>query len=104
MKNASATNGVFALVLGLLGFLYLTCVAIVFCAQVNVVRVEHLYPRALLTPFTDNVDLTAGDRRAYAGQATAQTAKGFETVDVGFHPPVRAASDGDPEPGGPRRA
>ncbi|MDQ2722302.1 MAG: YihY/virulence factor BrkB family protein [Actinomycetota bacterium] len=86
VARASIINGVFALVLGLLAFLYLAAVAIVFCVEVNVVRVDTLYPRALLTPFTDNVDLTAGDRRAYSTQAEAQRSKGFEQVDVSFHP------------------
>jgi inner membrane protein YhjD len=86
IRNASATNSVFAVVLGLLAFLYLTAVATVFCAEVNVVRVDRLYPRALLTPFTDNVELTAGDERAYTGQAQAQRAKGFEDIDVTFNP------------------
>jgi membrane protein len=84
VRHASATNGVFALVLGLFSFLYLAAVATVLCIEINVVRVEHLYPRALLTPFTDNVRLTPGDRDAYRGQAKAQQAKGFETIDVGF--------------------
>lgn len=84
VKHASATNSVFAVVLGLLAFLYLTAVATVICIELNVVRVEGLYPRALLTPFTDNVDLTAGDERAYTGQAQAQRAKGFEDIDVTF--------------------
>ena len=57
-------NGVFALVLGLLAFLYLAAVFAVLCVEINVVRVDKLYPRALLTPFTDAVELTAGDRRA----------------------------------------
>ena len=48
------------------------------------VRVKHLWPRALLTPFTDDVDLTHGDRRTYADAAEAQRAKGFENVDVSF--------------------
>jgi membrane protein len=48
---------VFALVLGLLAFLHLTAAA-VLCVGVNVVAVDHLHPRALLTPFTDNVVLT----------------------------------------------
>ncbi len=87
VKGASATNGVFALVLGLLAFLYLTAVAVVLCVEANVVRVHHLHPRALLTPFTDNVDLTHADRRAYTGQAQAQRSKGFEDVNVQFNPP-----------------
>jgi YihY family inner membrane protein len=84
VRNASATNGVFALVLGLFSFLYLAATAAVLCVETNVVRVDHLYPRALLTPFTDDVDLTRGDRKAYAGQAKAQRAKGFEKIDVSF--------------------
>jgi len=88
VKGASATNGVFALVLGLIAFLYLTGVAVVLCVEINVVRVEKLHPRSLLTPFTDNVVLTGGDKRAYTGQATAQRNKGFEDVDVTFDPPA----------------
>ena len=84
VKQASATNGVFALVLGLIGFLYLASAALVLCAEANVVRVEKLYPRALLTPLTDNVELTAGDKRAYTDQAKAQRSKGFEQIDVTF--------------------
>lgn len=87
VKGASATNGVFALVLGLIAFLYLTGVAVVLCVEINVVRVDKLHPRSLLTPFTDNVVLTGGDRRAYTGQATAQRNKGFEEVHVHFDPP-----------------
>jgi membrane protein len=87
VKSASATNGVFALVLGMLAFLYITATVVVLCAEINVVRVDGLHPRALLTPFTDNVDLTAGDRSVYATQAEAQRSKGFENVDVTFNPP-----------------
>lgn len=84
VKNASTTNSVFAVVLGLLAFFYLTSIAVVFTAEINAVRVHHLYPRALLTPFTDAVDLTHGDRKTYTRQAKAQRAKGFEQVDVTF--------------------
>jgi uncharacterized BrkB/YihY/UPF0761 family membrane protein len=89
VRRASASNGVFALVLGLLAFLYLAAVAFVVCVEVNVVRVDRLYPRALLTPFTDDVDLTHGDRRSYTALATSQRTKGFETVHVTFDPPDR---------------
>jgi membrane protein len=92
IKHASATDAVFALVLGLLAFLYVTAVAVLLCMEINVVRVIRLHPRSLLTPFTDNVTLTAGDRRAYSHQAKAQRLKGFQRVDVNFDPPV-------PEPG-----
>ena len=84
VTSASATNSVFALVLGLLAFLYLIATSLLLCAEANVVATDRLYPRALLTPFTDNVDLTRGDRKTYIGQAKAQRAKGFERIDVTF--------------------
>jgi membrane protein len=89
VSRASAINGVFALVLGLLAFLYLAAVIGVLCVEINVVRVDRLWPRALLTPFTDDVDLTAGDKRSYTGLAKAQRQKGFEEVHVTFDPPDR---------------
>ena len=89
VDRSSASSGVFALVLGLIAFVYVTAVAVVLCVEVNVVRTERLYPRALLTPFTDSVDLTAGDRLAYTRQAEAQRLKGFEEVDVTFGPRPR---------------
>lgn len=84
VKTSSATNSVFALVLGLLAFLYLVATTLLLCAEANVVAADRLYPRALLTPFTDNVKLTRGDRQTYAGQAKAQRAKGFQRIDVTF--------------------
>ena len=84
IKTSSATNSVFALVLGLLAFLYLIATTMLLCAQANVVATDRLYPRALLTPFTDNVRLTRGDRETYTGQAKAQRAKGFQRIDVTF--------------------
>jgi hypothetical protein len=94
MKSASASNAVFALVLGILAFLYIAATLVVLCAEINVVRVERLYPRALLTPFTDNVDLTDGDRNTYTAKAEAEKIKVFEKVDVTFGvPPHRTATD-----------
>jgi membrane protein len=97
VKTASATNSVFALVLGLLAFLYLVSVTLVMCAEVNVVRVDQLYPRALLTPFTDDVDLTPADRRTYTRKAKAERVKGFQRVSVRFD----AARDEDAPPSPP---
>jgi membrane protein len=98
VEHASATNAVFALVLGLLAFLYITAVAVLICMEINVVRVIRLHPRSLLTPFTDNVTLTAGDRRAYSRQAKAQRSKGFQHVDVKFDPPAPEPDHEDPGP------
>ena len=63
LSGASVTHGVFALVLGLLAFLYITATAVVHCVEAKVVRDDHLHPRRLLTPFTDDVDLSNGPTR-----------------------------------------
>jgi hypothetical protein len=54
-------------------------------AEINAVRVDRLWPRSLLTQFTDDVDLTQGDRRSYESYAQTERHKGFEEVDVRFH-------------------
>ncbi|MGC4963451.1 YihY/virulence factor BrkB family protein [Gordonia sp. DT218] len=92
IANASATNGVFAVVLGLLAFLYLAAVMVVICLEFNAVRVDGLYPRSLLTPFTDNVVLMPGDEAAYSAQAQAQRSKGFQEIDVTFDNPPSGSS------------
>jgi membrane protein len=94
VKNASAPNAVFALVLGLLAFIYLAALTFVLCIEVNVVRVDRLWPRSLMTPFTDDVELTAGDEKVYADAAQSQSAKGFEHVDVRFEPRSPDGEDG----------
>jgi uncharacterized BrkB/YihY/UPF0761 family membrane protein len=84
VKSASATNSVFALVLGLLAFLFLVSSTLVLCAEINVVLVERLYPRALLTPFVEDVDLTPADRKTYTKKAKAERVKAFQRVSVRF--------------------
>jgi membrane protein len=84
LTETSAMNQTFGLVLGLIGILWLTAVIGVLGIEVNVVLERRLWPRALLTPFTDKVDLTDADRRAYAGYARAQRHKGFETIEIVF--------------------
>ena len=80
----SAIDSLFALVLGLIAFLYAAALIVVLCAEANAVRADRLSPRALLTPLTDNVELTPGDEKVYAKQAAAQRSKGFEQIDVSF--------------------
>jgi membrane protein len=98
VEHASATNAVFAVVLGLLAFLYITAMALLLSVEINVVRVNRIYPRSLLTPFTDSVTLTAGDRRSYSHQAKAQRSKGFQHVDVTFDQPPPEPAQDDPLP------
>ena len=82
--KASQMNATFALVLGLIAFIYVAAIMVVLGLEVNVVLRRHLYPRALLTPFTDNVALTEADQKAYRAYAKSQRHKGFQTVVVTF--------------------
>lgn len=84
VANASATNSISAVVLGLLAFIFLASNALVLSVEINSVRAKRLYPRALMTPFTENVDLTGGDQEVYADAARAQRLKTFQHVDVSF--------------------
>ena len=85
---ASATgnqmNQTFALVLGLVAFLYVAGILTVIGLEINVVLRRRLYPRALLTPFTDNVSPTEADLKAYAGYAKSQRHKGFQSIESTF--------------------
>ncbi len=83
--TATEMNAVFALVLGLIALLFVASGMGVLGVEVNVVLARRLYPRALLTPFTDAVELTDADRRAYESYAKAQRHKGFQHVDVSYH-------------------
>ena len=87
ITKANQMNSVFALVLGLIALIYVATVMAMIGLEVNVVLAKKLYPRALLTPFTDNVRLTEADKRVYREAAEAQRTKGFEKVQVTFDRP-----------------
>jgi len=55
LKGTREAYGVFGLVLGLMAWIYLLALITVLSAEINVVAQRHLWPRALLTPFTDDV-------------------------------------------------
>jgi YihY family inner membrane protein len=102
LKHSNHLYGVFAVVLTALAWIYLQSVILMLSAEINVVLHRRLWPRSLLTPFTDDVILTAADRRAYEQYAKTQRFKGFETVTAEFEPPeVSAGGDGG-HPGGQR--
>jgi membrane protein len=84
LVGTSSMTSTFGLVLGLIGFLFLGTVMAVLAMEVNVVLGRRLYPRALLTPFTDAVEPTHADRRAYASYARMQRHKGWEHITVSF--------------------
>ncbi len=99
LKGTQQAYGVFGAVLGLVAWLYLLTTMLVIAAEISVVSQRRLWPRSLLTPFTDNVRLTAADERTYTSYAESERHKGFETVDVDFErtpPPPPQPKDQPP--------
>lgn len=84
LTRSNAVYGVFAVVLATIAWFYLLSLIVMLAAETNVVLDQHLWPRSLLTPFTDDVELTSADRRVYKMYATAQRFKGFEHVSAEF--------------------
>lgn len=84
INRSSASYGVFAVVLGLILWIFALAAALVLAAELNVVLERQLYPRALLTPFIDNVDLTRADHEAYGHLVSMHRLKGYQQVDVTF--------------------
>jgi YihY family inner membrane protein len=84
LNGASQIYGVFGLVLGLLAWLYLQAVIVVFCAEINAVRARRLWPRNLLTPFVNDVALTLADRASYRSYVDSERFKPSQQVQTTF--------------------
>jgi YihY family inner membrane protein len=78
LSKASETYGIFAIVIGLLSWLFIGAQLTILAAEVNVVRVRRLWPRSLQPPLTD------ADRRALELQAKEEKRRPEEAVDVVF--------------------
>ncbi len=81
LKRLTPLYGVFALVLGLLAWLYLGAQLTIFAAEVNVVRHRRLWPRSLFSPLID------ADKRALSAAAEAQERVHEQNVEVSFDEP-----------------
>jgi membrane protein len=82
LKRTGPLYGIFALVLGLLAWLYLGAQLTIFAAEINVVRIRRLWPRSF---FSD--PLLEADRRALTSSAEVEERIEEEQVDVTFDPP-----------------
>lgn len=88
--HSAAAYGVFATVLGLLAWVYLGAEVAVYSAEINVVLVRRLWPRALVQP-----PLTEADRHSMALQALQNQRREEQQVRVTFNdrpPGVRRAA------------
>ncbi|GGK68203.1 YihY/virulence factor BrkB family protein [Ornithinimicrobium pekingense] len=98
VSRAGDTYGVFAVVLGLVVFIFVAAQLVVLAVEVNVVRVKRLWPRALLGPFTTSVPLTEADLQTYRDATASTMIKDYQGVEVTFDhpagPPPTARDDG----------
>ncbi len=79
IRHAKETSGFFALVLGLLAWLYLGGQITLIAAEINVVRARRLWPRSF---FSD--PLLDADRRALTSSAEVEERIHEENVEVDF--------------------
>jgi YihY family inner membrane protein len=90
LESASETYGFFAVVIGLLTWLYLGGQVTILAAEINVVRARRLWPRSL-----DPEALTEADRRTLRQLAVSEERREDQRVDVSFRDRERGGGDGD---------
>ena len=98
LKGATNVYGTFALVIGLLVWIYLGAQVTLLCAEINVVKVNHLWPRSLQQP-----PLSEADERTMKKAAKAEERLEQEHVEAEFDPSARAG-ERPPPPGDRQQA
>jgi YihY family inner membrane protein len=81
LERANLIYGVFAVVIVLLSWLYLSARLLLYAAEINVVLAKRLWPRSLVPP-----PLTEPDRRVLAELAGTEVRTPEQTVEVRFSP------------------
>ena len=87
LAHASSTYGVFALVIGLLSWIYIGATVTLLAAEVNVVAARRLWPRSFA--ILGEEPLTEGDETALRQRAGVEERRSDEDVSVVFEPPER---------------
>jgi uncharacterized BrkB/YihY/UPF0761 family membrane protein len=91
--HSDSVYGAFAIVLGLVAWIYLGVQVTVYAAEVNVVLTRRLWPRSIIQP-----PLTEADRAAMALQALQNQRREEERVRVSFTDRPRGAKAGPDTP------
>ncbi len=81
LQGASNVYGTFAIVIGLLVWIYLGAQITLYGAEINVVKKARLWPRSLVQP-----PLTEGDKRTYEHTAAVEDRRPEEDLQVSFEP------------------
>jgi membrane protein len=91
IKGASNVYGTFALVIGLLVWIYLGGQLTLYCAEINVVRVRRLWPRSLVQP-----PLTEADRRVMRAGTLVERRRPEQHIKVTFETEERPSGAAGP--------
>jgi YihY family inner membrane protein len=97
LQQANLVYGVFAAVVVLLGWLYLSSQLVLFAAEINVVLARRLWPRSLLQP-----PLTEPDRQVLTALAQTEERRPEQRVQVTFLPEATGGEDPPPRDQEPR--
>jgi len=92
LRGASEVYGTFALVIGLLAWIYLGAQLTLLSAEINVVREARLWPRSI-----SNDPLTEADQRTLRRLARIEERLGKERVEVTIHTTEEEGGDGPRE-------
>jgi hypothetical protein len=84
LKHTQAVYGFFAIVLGLMSWLYLSAQVTPYAAEVNVVRARRLWPRSILQP-----PLPQADQQALIDLARQEERRPEQAINVKFTPGQR---------------
>jgi uncharacterized BrkB/YihY/UPF0761 family membrane protein len=79
LRHTSQVYGTFAIVLGLIGWIYLGAMVTMYAAEANVVWARRLWPRSLVQP-----PLTTADRRVLAAITEQNVRRPEQRVTVDF--------------------
>ncbi|MCZ3389821.1 MAG: YihY/virulence factor BrkB family protein [Actinomycetia bacterium] len=85
ISQANDVYGIFAVVIGLISWLYLAAMMTVYAMEVSVVRARRLWPRSIFSP-----PLTDADEQAYRDLVKVQQRVEGQDIDVTFEDPEAA--------------
>lgn len=88
LKGDSATYGTFAVILGLVAWIYLAARLTVYAVELNVVLTRRLWPRSLVPP-----PLTEADKRSLTAKVEKNRSRPEERVLVTFDKPRDAGGN-----------
>ncbi len=89
LSGASASYGLFGVVLGLMAWIALLATVFVYAAEVNPVRAQHLWPRSIFT-----AGLTEQDRAVLNAEVEAELRAPHQSLAISYEDEADSGGDG----------